>query len=188
MEAAQELVSLMEDYEDVEAKVERIREYEHVGDTITHQIMEALHRTFVTPLDREDIALIGERLDDVMDFMDEAALSMRTYKVERPTAAARQMASIILRATQEVEAAIAVLAEHRNLRDILKHSVEINRLENEGDLVFRNALGELFAESGEISGFVEIIKWREIYDSLEQAIDRCEDVANVLEGVVLKNA
>lgn len=182
------MVSLMEEYENVDAKVERIREYEHVGDTVTHQIMEALHRTFVTPLDREDIALIGERLDDVMDFIDEAALSMRTYKVERPTAAARQMAAIILRATLEVEAAIAVLAGRRNLRDILTHCVEINRLENEGDLVFRNALADLFGESTEITGFVEIIKWREIYDSLERATDRCEDVANVLEGIVIKNA
>ena len=182
---AQALADLLDDYQNVERKIERIRELEHVGDTLTHQVWEALHKTFVTPIDREDIATIIERLDDVMDYIDEAALSLQTYRIVQPTQRARELAHIIVRAATEVEMAIMLLRKRQDLPKILPLTVEINRLENEGDYVFRHALAELFEEAQE--DLASIIKWREIYDHLETAIDRCEDVANALEGVVLKH-
>ena len=139
----------------------------------------------MTPIDREDIATIVERLDDVMDYIDEAALSLQTYRIVQPTQRARELAHIIVRATTEVEMAITLLRKRQDLPKILPLTVEINRLENEGDYVFRHALAELFEEAQE--DLASIIKWREIYDHLETAIDRCEDVANALEGVVLKH-
>ena len=182
---AQALADLLDDYQNVERKIERIRELEHVGDTLTHQVWEALHKTFVTPIDREDIATIVERLDDVMDYIDEAALSLQTYRITQPTQRAQELAHIIVRATTEVELAITLLRKREDLPKILPLTVEINRLENEGDYVFRHALAELFEEGQE--DLASVIKWREIYDHLETAIDRCEDVANALEGVVLKH-
>jgi len=182
---AQALADLLDDYQNVERKIERIRELEHVGDTLTHQVWEALHKTFVTPIDREDIATIIERLDDVMDYIDEAALSLQTYRITQPTQRAQELAHIIVRATTEVEMAITLLRKREDLPKILPLTVEINRLENEGDYVFRHALAELFEEGQE--DLTSIIKWREIYEHLETAIDRCEDVANALEGVVLKH-
>ena len=182
---AQALADLLDDYQNVERKIERIRELEHVGDTLTHQVWEALHKTFVTPIDREDIATIVERLDDVMDYIDEAALSLQTYRITQPTQRAQELAHIIVRATTEVELAITLLRKREDLPKILPLTVEINRLENEGDYVFRHALAELFEEGQE--DLTSIIKWREIYEHLETAIDRCEDVANALEGVVLKH-
>ena len=182
---AQALADLLDDYQNVERKIERIRELEHVGDTLTHQVWEALHKTFVTPIDREDIATIIERLDDVMDYIDEAALSLQTYRITQPTKRAQELAHIIVRATTEVEMAITLLRKREDLPKILPLTVEINRLENEGDYVFRHALAELFEEGQE--DLTSIIKWREIYEHLETAIDRCEDVANALEGVVLKH-
>ena len=183
---AQALADLLDDYQNVERKIERIRELEHVGDTLTHQVWEALHKTFVTPIDREDIATIIERLDDVMDYIDEAALSLQTYRITQPTQRAQELAHIIVRATTEVEMAITLLRKREDLPKILPLTVEINRLENEGDYVFRHALAELFEEGGH-EDLASVIKWREIYEHLETAIDRCEDVANALEGVVLKH-
>jgi predicted phosphate transport protein (TIGR00153 family) len=185
-ETARLLVDLMEDYVDVAEKVARIRELEEVGDHVIHEIMKNLHRTFVTPLDREDIAALAERLDDVVDAIEEAARDMSEYGIERPTDRAREMARIILKATEVVDRAVGKLTlRGPRLREILPDTVEINRLENEADHVISRAVGELFRNSHDA---IEVIKWREIYSLLETATDRCEDVANVLEGVVLKNA
>lgn len=180
------LVDLMEDYRDVQTKVAEIKRLEEVGDHIIHEIMRNLHRTFVTPLDREDIAALGERLDDVVDSIEEAARNMVEYRIERPTEKAVELARIIERATDVLQQAVNKLHfRGSKLREILPDSVEVNRLENEADQVFSRAVGELFNNS--ISP-IEVIKWREIYGQLEQATDHCEDAANVLEGVVLKNA
>ncbi len=183
--AAKELQSLLDTWQGVEGKVSRIREYEHVCDSITHQVMDNLHRTFVTPIDREDIAAIAERLDDIMDFIDQAAVTMQIYKISAPTVRSQELADVIVRSTQEVQKAISLLKKPNELKSILKHGVEINRLENEADVLLLHALAELFDESKE--DVLEIIKWREIYDQLETATDRCEDVANVLEGIVIKH-
>ena len=185
-EAARLLVDLMEDYQDVPAKVAEIKRLEEVGDNIIHDIMRNLHRTFVTPLDREDIAALGERLDDVVDSIEEAARNLLEFRIEKPTEKAVELARIIGQAAQVLHQAVNKLHfRGSKLRDILRDSVEVNRLENEADQIFSRAMGELFSNG--ISP-IEVLKWREIYGQLEAATDHCEDAANVLEGVVLKNA
>ena len=181
--AAKELADFLEDYTNVPLKVARITELEHEGDAITHQIMEQLHRTFVTPLDREDIALLTERLDDVMDFIEDAANAMLLYRIEQPTTRAREMAAILVTMTSELVVAVPLLRNRSKMKEILGHCVEINRLENEADAILRHALAELFDDTP----IADVIKWREIYEHLETAVDKGEDVANVLEGVVLKH-
>jgi len=181
--AAKELADFLEDYTNVPLKVARITELEHEGDGITHQIMEQLHRTFVTPLDREDIALLTERLDDVMDFIEDAANAMLLYRIEQPTTRAREMAAILVAMTSELVVAVPLLRNRSKMKGMLEHCVEINRLENEADAIVRHALAELFDDTP----IADVIKWREIYEHLETAADKGEDVANVLEGVVLKH-
>jgi len=185
VDAGEVLQDLMEHYENVDMKTGRLRELEHAGDSITHEIMALLHKTFVTPIEREDIALLAERMDDVMDYVEGATTAMRIYQVTGPTPRSRELADVVRLMTLKVEQAIGKLREHRHLRDILPMAVELNRLENVADDLFRNAMAELFQDEASAA---EIIKWREIYDQLEQATDRCEDVANVLEGIVLRHA
>ncbi len=184
VKAAQRLKQLVDTWENVEVKVSEITELEHEGDRITHQIMEQLHRTFVTPFDREDIALLAHSLDDVTDFIHAASDAMLIYKIDRPSQRAKELASIIVEAAAEVERALPRLRHRAQLKQILERCVEINRLENAADRVFRSAVAELFDDSPDIAN---VIKWREIYEHMESATDRCEDVANVLEGVAIKH-
>jgi predicted phosphate transport protein (TIGR00153 family) len=181
--AATELHIMFHDFTNVAQKAGRLTELEHKGDYITHQIMEQLHRTFVTPLDREDIGLLTQGLDDVMDFMEDAAVAMLLYRIKQPTKRARQLADILVDVTDELVKAIPHLRKRSEMSQILQHCVEINRLENEADSIVRFALAELFDDIP----LEDVIKWREIYDHLENAVDKAEDVANVLEGVVLKH-
>jgi len=183
--AAQLLAQLLEDWEDVEERARQMTELEHHGDNITHRIIAQLHATFVTPIDREDIAQLAERMDDVMDFMEGAAVALVLYKVSQPTERAKELADILIRVTSEVSKAIPRLRHRKQLDQIPGHCIEINRLENEADAVLRSALGELFDHEADIA---DVIKWREIYEHMENATDRCEDIANVLEGVMIKRA
>jgi len=182
--AAKELANLFEDYTNVPQKVARVVELEHRGDFITHQIIEQLHRSFLTPLDREDITLLCGRLDDVMDFIEDAANAMLIYGIDKPTNRAREQAAILVSMTEELVKAVPCLRHRSKNKQILEHCIEINRLENEADAIMRFALVELFDGMPPY----DVIKWREIYQHLENAADRGEDVANVLEAVVLKNA
>ena len=184
VKAAQRLKELVDTWKNVEGTVSEITELEHEGDRITHQIMERLHRTFVTPFDREDIALLAHSLDDVTDFIHAASDAMLIYKIDRPSQRAKELADIIVQAAAEVERALPQLRRRAQLKQVLERCVEINRLENMADRVFRSAVGELFDDSTDIA---HVIKWREIYEHMESATDRCEDVANVLEGVALKH-
>ncbi len=185
VKAAEKLRELVYTWENVEERVSEITELEHKGDTITHQIMDQLNRTFVTPFDREDIAQLAHSLDDVTDFIQAAADTMFIYKIERPGQSARELSDAIVHSATEVERAMPQLRHRGQLKQILEPCVEINRLENVADEVFRSAMAELFSD---IKDIAEVIKWREIYEHMESATDRCEDVANVLEGVALKNA
>jgi len=185
VKAARALKEMINAWEFVDGRVAEITELEHVGDTITHQIMAQLNRTFVTPFDREDIALLAHTVDDVTDFIHAAADAMLIYKIDRPSQRARELADIIVQQTTEVEHAMPQLRRRSGLKQILGYCVEINRLENMADRVFRSAMAELFDNTTDIT---QIIKWREIYEHMESATDRCEDVANVLEGVALKHA
>jgi predicted phosphate transport protein (TIGR00153 family) len=184
--AAQELKRMVDTWDNAGERLTVITELEHQGDTITHQIMAQLHRTFVTPFDREDIALMAHSLDDVTDFIHAAADAMLIYRIDRPSQRAKELADIIVQAATEVERAVPYLRRRgAELKQALPLCVEINRLENVADRIYRSALAELFDDSADMA---QVIKWREIYGYMESATDRCEDVADVLEGVALKHA
>ena len=183
--AAGLLADLLQNWEDVEEKVRQITELEHHGDNITHRIIAQLHGTFITPIDREDIALLANRMDDVMDFIEAAAVRMVLYGIDKPTERAKEVADILIRVTTEVSKAIPRLRHRRELSHMREHCIEINRLENEADAVRRSALAELFHEQVDVTN---VIKWMEIYENMENAVDRCEDIADILEGVMIKRA
>jgi len=182
---AQQLKDLVYIWENVKERVWVITDLEHQGDAITHQIFEQLHRSVITPFDREDIGLLAHSLDDVADFIHAAADAMLLYKIERPTQRAREMVDIVVQAVVEVEGAVSEIHDRIGRKQLLNRCVEINRLENMGDSLFRSAMAELFDDSVDLAG---LIKWREIYTHLESVIDRCEDIANILEGVAIKYA
>ncbi len=154
---------------------------EQEGDRITHDIIHRLNATFVTPIDREDILALASAMDDIVDYTEEAADYLGLYRIEAPMEQAQRLSHILVQATRQVEEAMPRM---RNFRDINHYTVEINRLENDGDRVTREAMASLF--EGGIDPMV-VIRWKDIYDRLEQAIDACEHVANVLEGIVIKN-
>ena len=184
--AALELKNMVDTWENVRERLATITDLEHQGDTITHQIIAQLHRSFVTPFDREDIALLAHSLDDVVDFIHATADAMLIYKIDQPSQRAKELADIIVQAAAQVEQAMPRLRRRgAELRGVFDYCVEINRLENAADRVYRSALAELFGDTADIA---QVIKWREIYDHMESATDRCEDVATVLEGVALKHA
>lgn len=185
VEAGEKLVDLFDNYVDVEAKARYLKELETKGDTITHQIIQRLHSTFVTPIDREDIALLAHTLDDVMDFMEAAGRTAFLYHITEPTERARELTSIVARIAQKLNDVVPRLRRRDQFPRILEECVEMNSLENEADDVHHAAQAELFDACTDVG---EVIKWREIYQHLENATDRGEDVANVLEGIVLKHA
>lgn len=170
------------DYEQLPVLVERIKEIEHHGDDMTHKILVKLNQTFITPFDREDIHALTSSLDDVLDFINGASDRLLTYKITQPSPSARVLAAIILKQTEELGKAVSLLDKNGQL---LAHCVEVNRLENEADQVAREAIGRLF-EGGHDP--ITLIKLKELLEILETATDKAEDVANVLETVVLKNA
>ena len=163
-------------------KADEIKEVEHQCDSLTHQVYQRLHRTFVTPLDREDIFGLARSLDDVMDAIDATAAIVRLYQIDTVRPDARVLTRIIIDSTDQVVAALKALEKKTG---VAAPAVEINRLENEADRAHQAAVRRLFEEERDP---IAIIKWKEILDFLEDATDRCEDVANVLEGVVLKYA
>ncbi|MBM3118467.1 MAG: DUF47 domain-containing protein [Chloroflexi bacterium] len=185
VKVAQQLRDMLYLWEDVKQRVGIITDLEHQGDAITHQIVAQLHRTFVTPFDREDIALLANSLDDVTDFIHAAADAMLIYRVECPTDRAKELADNVVQAVTEVEKAVFEIHGRIDRDSLLKRCVEINRLENIGDKLFRSAMAELFTDAAD---FAYVLKWREIYRHIESATDRCEDIANILEGIALKYA
>jgi uncharacterized protein len=180
---AQQLKDMVHVWENVKERVGIINDLEHQGDAITHQIFEQLHRSVITPFDREDIALLAHSLDDVADFVHEAADAMLLYRVARPTIRAKELVDIVVQAVAGVKRAVSEIDDRLGRKHLMEHCVEINRLENIGDGVFRLAMAELFDDSSDFAG---LIKWREIYTHMESVIDRCEDIANILEGVAIK--
>mgnify|MGYP001575919759 CR=1 FL=1 len=181
---AQHLLDLVNDFQNLPEKVERIIACENYGDDITHEVIRLAHRTFVTPLDREDILSLAQRLDDVMDFIEEAAREMVDYRIAAPTQKCRELAENLLAVTKKVDEAIGLLAKHQ-LNSLLEYGIRIHSHENQADHLYREAMVELFSNPMDLA---DAMKWREIYLNLENATDRCEDVANVLEGIVLKYA
>ncbi len=180
-EAAQVLVVLFRDFKDVEKRVAEIRVAEHKGDQITRSVMTKLNQTFITPFDREDIHALSSALDDVMDLVDAAATRLITYKVKFVTPGASQLADVILRGA---EILVKAISELKRPQTILKYCEQLNQIEEEGDRIKGECIAKLFEDSKEA---VEIIKWKEIYEVLEAATDKCEDVSDVLAAVVLKS-
>jgi predicted phosphate transport protein (TIGR00153 family) len=162
-------------------KADQIKEVEHKCDFLTHEIIKRLNRTFVTPLDREDIHALARSLDDVMDAIDDAATLVRLYRLESVRFGARELARIISACTDQVRFALDGLEEHKGLAT---HAIEINSLENEADRMHQQAVSRLFDDEHDP---IVVMKWKEALDFLEDATDRCEDVANVLEGVMVKH-
>jgi predicted phosphate transport protein (TIGR00153 family) len=180
---AQQLKDMVYVWENIKERVGVITDLEHQGDAITHQIFEQLHRSFITPFDREDIALLAHSLDDVTDFIHAAADAMFLYNIKRPTNKAKELVDIVVQVVVEIEKAVSEMHDRAGRKNLMKRCVEINRLENVGDSVYRAAMAELFNDSADIPG---LIKWREVYNHMESVIDRCEDIANILEGVAIK--
>jgi hypothetical protein len=163
-------------------KADEIKELEHKCDFLTHEVIQRLNRTFVTPIDREDIHTLARSLDDVMDAIDASATIIRLYQIKKVRFGARELARIIRDCADQMLAAMQAFEKRRG---VAERAVEINRLENEADRMHQEATRRLFDEEQDP---ITIIKWKEIIDFLEAATDRCEDVANVLEGVVVKHA
>ena len=183
-QAGRLLSDTMEHFEKVVENAERMERLEHDGDQITHEIMARLHRTFITPLDREDIHQLTSAIDDVLDFMEATTERFVLYKIKSVTPYAKEMAQVIAKQVEEIHRMMPQL-RHLRHQDIMKHCIEINRLENQGDRLLRDAVAVLFDSK---SDPLDVMKWRELYELMETATDKSEDVAVVIEGIVLKNA
>lgn len=182
---AEMLVAMLNDYTDVQEKARAIKDVEHAGDELTHETYEQLNRIFVTPLDREDIGAISSALDDVLDLVEAAADDFVLCSIEEPLPPALEMAQLIVQACAQIQQAVTHLRRLNKDRAVFRDRLtEINRVENQGDDVYRNAIQTLFRQSDPLL----ILKWKQVYDHLEKAIDSCEDVADVLHGMLLKYA
>jgi len=184
LKAAELLVALMENFDNIEQRAKEIYEVEQDGDILTHEIMKKLNKTFITPIDREDLHALACSLDDVLDLIWGAVDRISVFRITESTKEAISMSKDLLTTAEAMHKAIQKLKE-KNYSHVQEYCIEINRLENRIDRDFRDALGKLFDE---VKDPILIIKWKEIYEHLEDASDRCEDVANVLESIVLKYA
>jgi hypothetical protein len=182
---AREFQSLVSTGANIVSKSKRIKEIEHEADVVTHQCVEALHKTFVTPFDRNYIHRLISRMDDVLDLIEAASDRISLYEVETMWQGTKDLADVLVRSTETVEQAVNGLRDLRHPQAIRQRCIEVNRLENEADAILRNTLAALFRKEKDP---IQVIKWKEIYEILESASDRCEDVANVIEGVILEQA
>jgi predicted phosphate transport protein (TIGR00153 family) len=183
VEACKEFQALTSKGADLAARASRIKDIEHEADDLTHRCIESLHKTFITPFDRGDIHSLIKRLDDIIDSVDAVASRMVLYDIKDMRAEAQALADVLVRASAELEQAVRHL-RHLKFSDLVKEKcIAIHNLENEGDTILRSALARLFAEERDAA---LIIKWKELYERLERATDRCEEVANILEGVLLE--
>src|SRR6202521_1309851 len=179
---AKALLQMLEHFTGVPEQVQIIKAIEHEGDEITHSIFRKLNQTFITPFDREDIHELCSQLDDVIDLIDAAGSRFVLYRVDAVRPGTWELVKILLSAPVEVSAAINAIETPEKA---LKHCIEINRYENDSDRLCRTLIAQLFDEEKDS---VQIIKWKEIFEVIETAVDKCEDVANVIEGVIIKSA
>ncbi len=167
-----------------EPQVARLKEIEHEADIITHTTYEKMHKTFLTPLDREDIYALVNKMDSIIDMIEAAAMRLHLYKVKEVSESIIELAKILDKSIDKIKIIVHGMRDMRNARRILDACVEINTLENDGDAVLRMTIARLFHSEKDV---FELIKWKEIYERLEEAIDVCEDVSNIAEGIVLKH-
>ena len=184
-EGALALADLLEDFRDIPGKAKKVKDIEHAGDKITHTTIEKLNKTFITPLDREDIHELICRLDDILDLIDTAVNRIMLYKIEKPTEDAKALGKVLVHATKIIVELVPQLRNLKRTDALIQQCIAIHTQENEGDRIEQHALASLFENNHDA---MTIIKWKDIYEDLEEATDRCEDVANVIEGIVLKNA
>ena len=184
LEGAEALADLLDHYEQVEHKVAHITELEHRGDSIVHEVMHLLMHTLIIPLDSEDIERLISALDDVIDKIEATAVRMVIFRIEAPTERARQLGHLIRSAANEIHQAMPNLREKKNFRLVTEHIREINTIENNSDQILRDALVDIVNHRDDL---FNLIRWKEIYEMLEEATDRMEDVADVLQRVVIKN-
>jgi len=185
IEGTKEFLSMVTTGANIAAKCRRISDIEHETDTITHRCVEALHKTFITPIDRDSIHRLITKMDDVMDFVEAAAERIELYELTTMTGDVRDLADVLHRAALQVEQAMRGLRQLKDPQATLKLCIDINRLENEADAILRRSVARLFKEEKDP---ILVIKWKEVYENLEMGTDRCEDVANIIEGVILEHA
>jgi len=185
VKAAQEFTALISDLKNAEAHVRNIKNLEHDADEVTHKTIALLHTVFITPIDREDIRALIKKLDDVIDFIDAASQRIALYNIQQSTPEAHSLALICEKSVERVSVAVKLLKNLKDQDQITKECVEINRLENEADQILRAGIAKLFREEQDTR---LLIKLKEIYELLETVTDHCEDVANIIEGIVLEYA
>lgn len=185
LEGTRALVDLTEHFENVPGKAKKIKDIEHQGDQLTHQTIERLNKTFITPIDREDIHELICRLDDILDLIDTAVNRIVLYNIKTMPDDVKALARVLQRSAEIIDLALKGMRDMKRSDHILKLCIDVHTQENEGDRIEQHALAEMF--KGSMTPF-DVIKWKDIYEDLEAATDRCEDVANVIEGIVLKNA
>jgi uncharacterized protein len=185
VEGCRAFLEMVEHPTDLESRAERVKQIEHECDEITHAVVEGLHKTFITPIDRGDIYALITKMDDIMDFVEAAADRVALYEIPVMTKEVGDLARCLVSSAEHVLGAVSSIRDLGKPNGILQHCIEINRLENVADNILRSALARLFKEEKDP---IAVIKWKEIYETLESATDRCEDVANIIEGVVLENS
>jgi len=185
VEGCRAFLEMVEQADNLESRAERVKQIEHECDEITHAVVEGLHKTFITPIDRNDIYTLITKMDDIMDFVEAAADRLARYEIPAMTKEVGDLARCLVQSAEHVLGAVSSIRDLGKPNGILQHCIEINRLENVADGLLRSALARLFREEKDP---IAVIKWKEIYETLESATDRCEDVANIIEGVVLENS
>ncbi len=185
VQGSRELAALMASGDDIERRTHNVESIERRADKITRSTIELLHKTFITPLDRDDIHQLISKMDDILDLIEDSAQLMFLYDVHVPTPEAKKLADICVASSEKVRAAVALLSNMKNAAAILVICEEIDRLESDADHVMRSAMARLFRDEPDVR---ELIKLRTVYEHLETVTDRCEDVANILQGIVLENS
>ena len=184
-EAAQKLDELFNDLTDFDKKILELESYEHKCDRTVHRLIEHLNHTFITPFDREDVFLITKVIDNIMDSIESTAFSLKLLNIQTIREDSHETTALIVNCTKELRDLIGDLDKMRTSKKLQAKIIEVNRLENKGDESYRRCVSNLFQSEKDA---IEIIKWKEIYESLEKTLDACEDVANIIEGIVSKNA
>ena len=184
VEGAEALLDLTTNFNEVEAKRDKIKDIEHKGDEIVHEVADALNRTFVTPIDHDDLSKLTSRMDDILDYIEAASHRMWSYEIKTMHPDMVKLAEVILASTREVRHAVYDLRDFKKKDEIFEHCIEVNRLENVGDDITHASVAGLFKEFDAI----EIIKMKEIFEYLEEATDKCEDAADVIKDIFVKNS
>ncbi len=184
LDGSNAFLDMLKDYDDVKRKQQKIKDIEHQGDDFVHEIFEELNKTFITPIDHEDISALASAFDDVLDYIDGTATRLVLYEIKKPEENMIRLAEVLLKQTTELNTALCGLRNIKNPKEIEKRCIEINRLENVADDIYKTSVAELFKRKDAI----EIMKLKEVYERIEFATDKCEDAANVISDIVVKNS